>query len=85
MMWDQMDMNGWWAVWMVIMMIVFWGGLIALLVWGVRMASSAGKHSGSPLEIAGRRYASGEITRQEYEELRSALVKPAHGPGGSPA
>ena len=84
-MWDHVDMNGWWVVWMSIMMVVFWGGLIALLFWGIGMVSGAGKRSDAPLEIAGRRYASGEITRDEYEEVRSSLTKPVHGPGRRPA
>jgi putative membrane protein len=67
---------GWWMVFGMIWMVVFWGGIIALIVWGVTRATSGGGGVGqqdSPLEIARRRYASGEITREQFEQLRHDL------------
>jgi putative membrane protein len=62
------------------MMILFWGGLIALLVWLLRGANRGKEGSAA---IAGRRpnayellqerYARGEIDRQEYEERKRDL------------
>jgi putative membrane protein len=73
-------MGGYGGMWfMPIIMIVFWG----LIIWGivalVRGVSSSG-NSGSPnqadsaLEILKRRYARGEINKQEYEERKKDLV-----------
>jgi putative membrane protein len=77
----------WWmhdgsaAWWMVAMgwvwMLVFWGAIIALVVWVVRRisqppAASSGS-APSALEIAKARYARGEITREQFEELKKDL------------
>lgn len=67
-----------------LMMVLFWGGLIALVVLAVRGLSGGGTGRGeaappysearqTPLEIAQARYAKGEINRDEYETLRRDL------------
>ena len=61
--------------WMVVWMVVFWGGLIALIVWGItrltRRGDSAPKRD--PLDIAKDRYAKGEISREEFEQIKKDL------------
>ncbi|MEC5382035.1 hypothetical protein VSX64_14270 [Aurantimonas sp. C2-6-R+9] len=64
-----------------LMMILFWGGLIVLIVLAVRWAGSgASQGGGSPsstkrgLDILCERFARGEIDRQEFEERRSLLA-----------
>ncbi len=60
-----------------LMMLLFWGGLIALVVFAVRAFSSSasqgrsGANSAgeSALEIVKMRYARGEISQVEYEEI----------------
>ena len=71
-MWHTGDGVGWWMVWGMIMMVLFWGGLIALFVWGIQ---SLGGRVGprSPLDIAKERLARGEMTAQEFEQIRQAL------------
>ena len=71
-MWHAVDGAGWWMVWGMIMMVLFWGGLIALFVWGIQ---SLGGREGprSPLDIAKERLARGEMTAQEFEQIRQAL------------
>ena len=62
-----------------LMMIVFWGGLIALVVLLVRWLSrndtsaSGPSRRPTPLEILQERYARGEIDKQEYEERKKDL------------
>lgn len=60
-------------------MIIVWVVIIGLIVWGV---IALGKRNTSvsntfqkrdPLEIAGERYARGEISKEEYEEIRKNL------------
>jgi len=68
-----------WGWYMPIIMIIFWGlviwGIVAL-VRGVSSPSSTGSYApaDSALEILNRRYARGEITKQEYEERKKDLV-----------
>ena len=61
--------------WMIIWMVVFWGGLIALLVWGIKRLTERGGSNlkRSPLDIAKERYARGEISREEFELIKKGL------------
>jgi putative membrane protein len=74
-MWFMHEGAGWWMVFGGIWMVLFWGGLIALIAWGIsrltRHNVSAGK--ATPLEIAKERYARGEITREEFEQIKKDL------------
>lgn len=61
-----------------LMMLLFWGGLFAVLWFVIRSAAGSGKRKeGSEerapdraLEILKERYARGEISKPEYEEMR---------------
>jgi len=72
--------GGWmWGVGMWVgglVMLVFWGALILVAVLVVRhLAGGFAEHDSrmSPLDILKRRYASGEITRDQYEQMRKDL------------
>jgi putative membrane protein len=63
-----------------IMMVVFWGGIIVLVVLAVRWLGSgaAGLTAAAPakktaLEILEERFARGEIDKEEYQERRRLL------------
>ncbi len=62
---------------MMLSMILFWIAVILGIVWVVRwMAEQSGRRGPDdvdPLEIIRRRYARGEINREEYERLRQDL------------
>jgi len=63
-------MIGWW-----IMMILFWGIVIAGVVALVRAASNGGagakpKDMETPIEILRRRYAEGELTKEQFEDMK---------------
>ena len=74
-MWDMPIGMGWWMVFGGLWMVVFWGGLIALIVWGVtklfRRSDSVPKHD--PLDVAKERYAKGEISKKEFEHIKKDL------------
>ena len=58
-------------------MILFWGAIIALIVWAIRRTT--GHHinrmdTRSPLDIAKERYAKGEITKEQFEQLKKDLT-----------
>ena len=74
--------------WMVgggLMMLLFWGGLIFLFGLGVWAFSRSGQQRSADssqtsvakqdraLEILNERYARGEITKVEYEEIRNDI------------
>jgi len=74
-MWDMPIGMGWWWVFGGLWMVIFWGGLIALIVWVitklVRRGDSAPKRD--PLDVAKERYAKGEISKEEFEQLKKDL------------
>lgn len=66
-----------------LLMILFWGGLILGGIWLVKtvLASNQPNQSGnmtskqaSPREILDQRYARGEISREEYESIKADLL-----------
>lgn len=56
-------------------MLVFWGALILGAILVVRRLGGVTGHEAhpSPLDILKRRYASGEITQEQYEQVRRDL------------
>ena len=54
---------GWWIAFGGISMVIFWGGLIALIVWGISKLSGRGSTTSKPeaLDIAKERYAKGRF------------------------
>ncbi|MCI0890537.1 MAG: hypothetical protein J4O04_06995 [Chloroflexi bacterium] len=74
MMYDDGDFwGGWWII-MSIMMVLFWGGVIALVVWVVRQFKGDRTSDRSPLDIARARLARGEISKDEFEGIRGDLA-----------
>ncbi len=73
------DGMGWWMMFGGVWMLVFWGGIIALIVWGVkRLTERNGSGSSTtrrhePLDIARERYAKGEISREEFQQIKKDL------------
>jgi len=56
-------------------MLLFWIGVIVLVVWGLSNLFPARQAGAEPdaLEILKRRYARGEISREEFVQTREAL------------
>ncbi|MCH8815632.1 MAG: SHOCT domain-containing protein [Chloroflexi bacterium] len=67
--WD----GGWWIV-MVVMMVLFWGAVIAVAVWGIRQFTGDQRQDRSALDIARERLARGEITKEEFDRIRGDLA-----------
>lgn len=69
-------MMGWFGP---IMMLVFWGLIILALIllirwlWGISQSKTEVKESESPMDILKRRYASGEVDREEFEQKKRDL------------
>ncbi|MFQ5614740.1 MAG: SHOCT domain-containing protein [Anaerolineae bacterium] len=72
-----------WMLFGGLMMLLFWGGLFALLVLAVRAFAGGGPSTSSggsapsrpdtALNILKERYARGEISRADFEEMREVL------------
>jgi putative membrane protein len=72
-------MDGWDWVWGTLMMIVFWGGLAAVVIVGVRAFGGTGRRASGGAEapdaraILEGRFARGEISEEEFEDRRRVL------------
>jgi putative membrane protein len=75
MMWGY---GGWWMAFAGILMILFWGGLIFLIVWAIKRSSRGSGNGpgerGDPLEIVKERYARGEINKEQFEQIKKDLL-----------
>lgn len=75
-------MNGWdgWDwVWMTFMMVAFWGGLAAVVVFAIRALGGSRRRSETPaadaMTVLETRFAKGEISEDEFEERRRVLQR----------
>ncbi len=67
---------GWgWIVTGWVWMLLFWGSIIGLVVWGLpRITRGQIESTSGPLEIAKTRYARGEITKEEFESIKRDIT-----------
>ncbi len=78
-MWHN-DGMGWWMVFGSIWMVLFWAAIIALVIWVVRkLAEREGSRSSTterraPLDVAKERYARGDISKEEFEQIKKDLL-----------
>ena len=73
-MWYMHDGMGWWMVFGGIWLLLFMGGLIALVVWGMSRLTRRGSTGSSTLGIARDRYAKGEISKEQFEQIKKDLA-----------
>jgi uncharacterized membrane protein len=74
-MWGEHEGMGWWMLLGSIWFVFFWG----LVIWAIVSVFSRGERGGAagggeaPLDIAKRRYAQGEISREQLDQIRRDL------------
>lgn len=75
------DGLGWgWMILMMLMMVLFWGAVIAGIVWLIRGAGGGSLErertmsKETPMEILDRRFAEGEIGEEDYRARREVLA-----------
>ena len=78
-MWHWHEGMGWWWLFGGIWMVIFWAVVIWVVVWGIKKlterggSGSSGAERRSPLDIAKERYARGEISKEEFEQIKKDL------------
>ena len=66
-----------------LLMLLFWGGLVVLAIWLVRALfphvkaprANAADRETSAREILDRRYAGGEISREQYDLIKKTMAE----------
>jgi putative membrane protein len=72
-------MDGWDWVWGTLMMLVFWGGLAAVVVLGVRAFGGGSRRGSEDTQVPDaktvleNRFARGEISQEEFEQRKRVL------------
>lgn len=64
--------GGWGWLWMALMMLVFWGALIAVAVWAIRSGLGSRRESDA-IDVLRRRLAAGEISQEDFEKTKRIL------------
>lgn len=74
-MWDISAGGGWWMAFGWVWMLLFWGGLFALIIWGIKKLTERGGSApkNGAVDTARERYAKGEISREEFQQLKKDL------------
>lgn len=82
-MWHAGDGMGWWMLWGGLMMVLFWGAIVALIVWAIQSVTrrepsqthvpQGGPSARTPLDIVKERYAHGQVSREEFEQIKRDL------------
>ena len=72
---DGYGMSGWMWPYGALVMLLFWGGLAVLIVWVVKAFSRRSRGPESAQEVLKRRFAAGEISPEDYEKTRHALLR----------
>jgi putative membrane protein len=71
-MWYMINVNGWWMAAGWALMALIWVGIAVLAIlafkWFLRHNEASTKQS--PLDIARVRYAKGEITKEQFEQIK---------------
>jgi putative membrane protein len=64
--------GGWSWLWMTVMMLIFWGALIAVAVWAIRSGLGS-RRENDALDVLRRRLAAGEISQDDFEKTKRIL------------
>ena len=68
--WNAMGFFGW------TMMILFWTAVLLVIIWVVRnLSTKPSLTTQTPLDLLERRFAAGEIDREDFEERKQLLSR----------
>jgi uncharacterized membrane protein len=69
-MWDAHEGMGWWMVFAMVFWLLFWASIIYVFFTSVVQREHRHDDAGDAMDIARRRLASGEITPEQFAEIR---------------
>ena len=76
-MWHMHEGSGWWMVFGGVIAVLFWITIISIGVWAITRLTRRGDGSKTgkkeALDIARERYARGDITKEEFDEIKKGL------------
>ncbi len=70
---------------MLVIAVLFWGSVVALIVWAIRRLTSHGGTDSTtpprrtPMDYLKERYAKGEITKEQFDQMKRDLLDGANG------
>ncbi len=64
--------GGWSWLLVTLIMLVFWGGVIAVAVWAIRSRLGSPRETDA-MDVLRRRLASGEISQDDFEKTKRIL------------
>lgn len=67
-------MDGYGGAFMMLLWILLIAGIVLLIVWLVRQSGARNGGGNTALDILKRRYASGEIGKEEFEQMKRELM-----------
>jgi len=73
MFWYDHDLSAWGWVGMILTMIVFWGLVVAGVMWLLRDTGTGDRRAMRPEELLSERFARGEIDEVEYRDRLATL------------
>lgn len=73
--WEFETGMGWWMLWEGILFVLFWGSVVGLAAWIIGAWRREDRGQPKALDIARERYARGDISREEFDEIRRDLQK----------
>ena len=72
-MWHMDDGMGWWMVIGSFWFLLFWAAIIWAVFRSTETPQQIGERGESALEILRKRYARGEITKEQFDQMRRNL------------
>ncbi len=64
---------GWAEIFLTLTTLIVIGGIIAVIVWVVVKLTKRGTSGRTPLDLARERYAKGEITKDQFDQIKNDL------------
>lgn len=80
MMWGSHEGMGWWMLFGGLWTLAFWAAIIVLVVWIIKRlvgrdeSPNLSERRKEPLDIARERYARGEITNEQFNQIKKDIM-----------